>query len=450
LTQVTKLLSDFVAGLRYDDLPAEAVEALKRYVIDYYAACFAGFKVNGDFNRAVEALLLEMGGKPECDSLFLEERLPVMNAAFLNAVYAHGADMDDGNRKAMGHVGCHVISAVLALAQRLGASGKEILTAIDAGYEVYNRLAAAAQPGLVGRGFHSTGTAGAVACGAACARLMGLDGDGIYNSMAIAAVQASGLMLIAESGQACKPLNPANAARTGVLSAMLAGRGVRGPVNPLESQKGWLHAMCDQPALEMITEGLGVTHTVCESYMKPYPSCRHTHGAIDAALKLRERLMGKEIASVRVYIYPNAIRIAGQIHEPATLEDSKFSIHYALAVTLSRGRFGLEDLGLEGLTDEVRRLIAAITLIPDESMERRDEGIRGTRVQVETAKGEVFEETVSIPKGDAANPFTLDELKEKLARCAEGLIDREQQGRLVDNILALEQLERLGSMRLYD
>ncbi|MBQ3423613.1 MAG: MmgE/PrpD family protein [Clostridia bacterium] len=450
MIHVTELLSSFIGDLSYDDLPEEVVETLKRFLIDYYAACFAGIRVNGEFNRAIEGLILSPGGQEECDTLLSLRRVPVASAAFMNAIYAHGADMDDGNRKAMGHVGCHVLSALLALAQKVGASGRDLLVAMDAGYEVYNRIAAAAQPGLVHRGFHSTGTAGAVACGAACAKLLGLDREGIYDSMAIAAVQASGLMLSAESGQACKPLNPANAARTGVVSALLAAQGIKGPRDPLESSKGWFHAMCDAPALEMITADLGTVHTVCESYIKPYPSCRHTHGAIDAALKLREEVGDvSSIRAVRVYIYPNAIRIAGQIVKPASGEECKFSIHYALAVALIRGRFSLDDLDPEGLEESVTDILDRIQLIADDQMEQRDRGIRGAKVVIETVDDAEYACTVLIPRGDAANPLSMEELREKLADCADGIIGTEEQDALTNRILTLEQLKEIRSINLF-
>ena len=216
MIHATKILSEFAYKLKYEDLPSEVTQTTKKYIADYYAAAFAGIKVNRQFNDAVGEVILDMGGKAECDFIFSSERIPAPNAAFMSACYAHGADMDDGNRKAMGHVGAHVISAVLTLAQTLPVSGKDIITAINVGYEVYNRVAAAVQPGLVHRGFHSTGTAGAIACGAASAKLMGMDEEGIYNTMALSAIQASGLIIIAESGQCCKPINPANAAKTGI------------------------------------------------------------------------------------------------------------------------------------------------------------------------------------------------------------------------------------------
>ena len=453
MTHVTEILSKFIANLKYEDLPEEAVETTKTYILDYYAACFAGIKTNEKFNKVLEDIFFETRGKEEASVLLKNKKLPVGNAAFLNAVYAHGADMDDGNRKAMGHVAAHVMSAVFSLSESLSASGKDIITAINAGYEVYNRAAAAVQPGLVKRGFHSTGTAGALACGAAAAKLLGLDEKGVYNAISLSAIQSSGLMLITESGQACKPINPANAARIGILSAQMAQKGVESSVFPLESAKGWFRAMSDSVDETEVTDGLGEIFTICESYLKPHPSCRHTHCGIEAAIKIRNRILEKNgkidpknLKRIAVHIYPNAIRVAGSIKIPKTDEESKFSIHFALAVAFFRGHFNLEDLKLDGLESEILDIIEKIDIITDDSMENKKAGIRGAKVCLEQADGTVYEEYIGIPKGDAANPFTEKELHEKLASCAEGVISAEEQQRLISAVESFEKTEKYKSI----
>lgn len=447
----SKILSDFVYNLKFEDLPDDVVDTTKRYIADYYAACFAGVKVNGIFNDAVIDVITDMGGKAECDFIYSDKRIPTANAAFLSACMAHGADMDDGNRKAMGHVGAHVISTALTLCQTLDVDGKDIITAINAGYEVYNRVAAAVQPGLVHRGFHSTGTAGAIACGSVAAKLMGMDEEGIYNTMALCAVQASGLIIIAESGQSCKPINPANAAKTGILSAKIIDRGVKSSEYFLESKKGYFHAMSDEVDGNMITDGLGEIFTISESYMKPYPSCRHTHCGIECALDIRKRLPENSvIKDVKVYIYKNAIDIAGQIKVPKVSDDAKFSVHYSLAVALLKGHFNLGDLDISGIDDETLRIIDSIELIADSSMEDRDKGIRGSKVVVTTEDGSVLEKTVLIPLGDAANPLTWKDLEDKLSACAEGIISEEKQKKLMENIHNFDRFHKIDTINLYN
>lgn len=451
----TERLSEFAAGLTYEDLSAEVIETTKMFILDYYATCYAGHKVNETFNRAMLKIIGDMGGRSEATALFYARKLPAEHAAFLNAVYAHGADMDDGNRKAMGHVAAHVMSAVFALAETLEEiRWRDVFVAINVGYEIYNRVAAAAQPGLVRRGFHSTGTAGAIACGAACAKLMGMDAKGIYNTMAIAAIQASGLIIIAESGQSCKPINPANAAKTGILSAKLTACGVEGPIHPLESGKGWFHAMTDQVSEEAIVEGLGQVFTICESYLKPYPSCRHTHCGIEGALRIREQVIEQygaldpdAVAGVDVYIYRNAIQIAGQIEIPVTADDMKFSIHYSLALALLQGGFGLDDLSLDRIDDTVRGMIGKIRLIEDSTMEDTKAGIRGARVTVRMQGGAQYTAQVLIPKGDAANPFSWTDMETKLADCTAGLLSDRQRSLLEEHIRSISMEERFGSVK---
>ncbi len=450
MTHLSELLADFVYKLRYDALPQEAVETTKKYIADYYAACFAGVKVNKTFNSAVIDVIGDMGGKAECDYIFSDEKLPAPNAAFLSACFCHGADMDDGNRKAMGHVGAHVISTALTLAQILPISGKDIITAINVGYEVYNRVAAAVQPGLVHRGFHSTGTAGAIACGAVASKLMGMDKEGIYNTMALCAVQASGLIIIAESGQSCKPINPANAAKTGIISARIISKGVKSSEYFLESKKGFFHAMSDNVDESCITDGLGESFTICESYLKPYPSCRHTHCGIECALDIRKQLPENyDIKKINVYIYKNAIDIAGQIKVPKVSDDAKFSVHYSLAVALLRGHFNLGDLDISSIDEKLLKTIDAIELIEDPSMEDRKAGIRGSRVEVVLSSGTVYEKTVLIPLGDAAKMLTWDDLEEKLSACSDGFLTNTQQEKLIENIHNLDSKDKLNSINIY-
>lgn len=438
-----KILSRFVSKLDYQSIPLSAKENTRLFLADYICSAIAGKRTNKVFNNAVEKFVFSQGGAEESTVMFGGRKVPCSKAAFLNACYSHGADMDDGNRKAMGHVGAHVFSTVLALGEKLSSSEGDMLVAINVGYDVYCRVAAAAQPGLVHRGFHSTGTAGVIACAAAAAKLKGLDENGIYNAMAISVTMASGLMIVAESGQSIKPLNPAKAAECGILAAELSENGVCGGNLPFESEKGWFHSMTDKVDYSMITSGLGEIFCIDECYIKPYPSCRHTHCAIQAVLELREEysLSAEDIKSIKVYIYPNAIRIAGQIIKPETPDDSKFSIHYSAACAAVLGRFTLNELDFGSVPDEVFEVIKKIELIPDDSMENREKGIRGCKVEIECAENRTYSKTVLIPKGDPQNPFTAKDMRSKLLQCAEGFLSDSSREELLSTLLDFGKTE---------
>lgn len=438
---LTRTLSDFAVGLQYSNLPVEVVEQTKKYIIDYGAASIAGYKVNDEFNRALLSIIKEDGGAEQSSVLLESRRYPASAAAWMNAAYAHGADMDDGNRKAAGHIGAHVISAVFAVAERERSLWSNVITAINIGYDVFNRVVGASMPGLYNKGFHSTGVGGAMACAAACAKLCGMDSDGVYNAVSLAAVQSSGLIIIDESGQCCKPINPANAARIGVVSADIVRRGVNSPRNPLQSKKGWFNAFCDVVDESVITDGLGKQFTIMESYLKIYPTCRHTHCAIEAALNLRRRMKAKgvepdSIKAIKLSVYPAAIKSTGSIRYPQSDEEVKFSINYCLATALVKGRFGFEELNPSS-SDEANAVIEKIELITDTSLEDRKKGIRGARVELELLDGSFLTETVLIPRGEAAKPFGWDDLEKKMRSCIYGV---------ADDSFAEEVIERVKSI----
>lgn len=350
----------------------------------------------------------------------------------MNSLYGHGAELDDGNKKAMGHVGVHVIPAVFALADKLNSTKEEVLVALATGYEAYIRISSAAQPGMVQRGFHSTGMAGTLACSAACARLYHLDAQGIENAIALATTLSGGLLSYGDSRPAIKPLNPAKAAENGMFAAMLASEGVKGPAEALEGPNGWFHAVTNKIEEEMLKGSAYLLMHEC--YFKLYPSCRHTHCGIEAAINLHNRIKAEDIKAVYVYIYPNAIKLAGRIRFPQNQDETKFSIHYTLACALLYGSYGIDDMEHMKLSDEMVNLINKIHLISDEAMEDRFKNIRGTRVEIEKRNGEVIKETVLVPKGDPEKPLHIQDIINKLEECALGQADQKMIEKLVQII----------------
>ena len=145
-------------------------------------------------------------------------------------------------------------------------------------------------------------------------------------------------------------------------------------------------------------------------------------------------------------IYRNAINIAGQIVIPTTDEDAKFSIHYSLATALLQGTFGLEDLSTGNMTADVRSVIEKIHLIEDETMENRAEGVRGAGVHLWMKDGAEFSDVVRIPRGDAAKPFSWDDIREKLRVCADGLLTAQQQNSLLTAVDEFEMMENYGTI----
>ena len=429
------LTTDLCRDLAGIELKGKDREQLRTLIIDFFAAAYAGYKQNKTFNERVERVIYPQGGTEESWVLFQDKKYPARLAAFMNSLYGHGAELDDGNKKAAGHAGVHLIPAVFALADKMGSSNEDVLLALATGYETYIRVSSAAQPGLVARGFHSTGMAGTLACAAACSRLYHLDAQGIEDAIALATTMTGGLLSYGDSRPAIKPLNPGKAAENGVLAAMLANEGVQGPTESLEGQNGWFHAVTDEVHEEFLK---GSDHLLLhDCYFKLYPSCRHTHCGIDAAVALNGRVEVEQIEKVNVYIYPNAIKLAG-IKIPKDQDETKFSIQYTLACALLNGSYGIADMDPPRLTPDVLDLIERTELISDTSMEDRAKGIRGTRVEVVLKNGKREEETVLVPKGDPEKPLTRDDIIDKLRTCAKGQADEGALMKLVQNIKKIE------------
>lgn len=404
------------------ELSIEDKKQLQMLLLDFLAAVCAGYKSNIKFNSSVEKVLFSQKGISESSVFFKKEKYPARTAACINSIYCHGAELDDGHKKAMGHVGVHIIPAVFALAEAERKKQNEVMLAIAAGYETYIRISSAAQPGMVERGFHSTGMAGAPACAVACAKLLALDKAGIENAMSLACTMSSGLLTYSESRQMIKPINPAKAAETGVFAARLAQAGVKGPLNCLEGPNGWFRAVTEKIDESIMYDDNNKKLMIHDCYFKLYPSCRHTHCVIEAGIKLHNKVNIPQIRKIDVHIYPNAIRLAGQILFPKNADETKFSIHYTLACALLYGEYGIDYMNPSKIKHDVEDIIHKIRLITDESMENREKGIRGTKVTIYQENGDITSEIVLVPKGDPEKPLQKEDIIKKLRMCAKDLL----------------------------
>ncbi len=445
----TDLLTEYVHKLSFAALPGEAVEAAKRVLLDYLASAMAGYKINRTFNDALWSVMAEMAGKKESRVLFQGARLPAPHAALMNAAYGHGADLDDGHRTAQGHPGVPVIPAVLALAEAHGLGGRAVITAIVAGYDIFVRMATALNPSHLLRGFHTTGTVGTLASAGAAAKILNLPPAQIRTALSLAALQAAGLLEVAESGQMAKPFHPAKAAFNAVLAARLAEKGAEGPREPLEGKKGFIRAFADQADLDALGKDLGRKFRISSCYIKLYPACRHTHGAIDAALKLRQAggfSLGS-LRAVKVHVYPAAINLTGSIFKPRNEDEAKFSLPYTVATALTKGHFALKDLdAAAGLDRETRGVIAKLEIVSDPKLENRAANLRGARVELVLKDGTTLTEEVRLPKGDPEVPATAADMAQKLAFCAEDLFPAARQRAILKAVDNLDRLEGIGGL----
>jgi 2-methylcitrate dehydratase PrpD len=445
----TDLLSDFIHKLRFEDLPKGVVESAKLFLLDYLASAMAGYKINHLFNDALWRVFGPMGGKKESRVFFHKAKLPAPNAALLNAAYGHGADMDDGNRTAQGHPGVAVMPVALSLAEAHRLTGRDVILAMVVGYDIFVRLATAMNPSHLSRGFHTTGTVGTIAAGGAAAKALNLDPDKVRNSLSFAALQAAGLLEVAESGQMAKPLHPAKAAFSGILSARLSEAGAEGPREPLEGRKGFIKAFTDHIDLDILLKDLGKDFRISSCYFKLYPACRHTHAAIDAASNLRRSGIPSPalLEKIKVHVYPAAINLTGSITEPKNEDEAKFSLAYTVATALTKGNFTLQDLDVAKSFDgAAQALVSKIEIISDPLLENRAANIRGARVELVLKDGTLRQEVVKLPKGEPEVPVTFEDIEVKMASCADNVFPVERLQAIARTVKKLDKLKNMDSL----
>jgi 2-methylcitrate dehydratase PrpD len=424
---ISNQLASFTANCRYDRLPAEVQELARQCLLDWIGSAARGaIEPPAQMYREVAK---EEGGKPRATALPDGMKTSIAWAAQINGCASHTMEMDDLHPTSVLHPAAPIISAAVAVAESIHASGPQLLEAIVAGYEVGIRAGEAA-----GRShyhfWHTTATCGTFGATAAAARLLGLNEEQIVHALGTAGTQAAGLWQFLDDGAMSKQLHPAHAAAAGILSAELAKRGFTGATQIFEGRKGILAAMSKDPAPEMLTEGLGKTYRISTNSFKKHASCRHTHSAIDSTLLLRER--GVKIQNLRqleVRVYPASYDLLNPV-QPTSAYAAKFCLPFTISSALSRGHVTLADFeNLEA--EDIRATMARVTVIRDESLGSEYPEKWPARVTATMESGDIVAANVEYPKGDAKNPLTLAELQDKFRALTDRVLTKSQQEHIV-------------------
>lgn len=422
----TRKLAAFVSTLRYEDLPPVVVEAAKACLLDLLGCCIRGSK------EPPAAIIRDLFASESCGRAatvicpHIFAASP-MFAALMNGASSHALDMDDAYAPGHCHLGTAVIPAALAVAEEAKASGKALITAIVAGYEVMARVAQSVMPDSYYY-WHATSTAGAFGAAAAAGKLLGLDTQRMMYCLGSAGTQAAGLFEFMRDGADSKVLHAAKACFNGVLSACLARKGFTAAERILEGEKGFCKAMMKDPPLEKLTEGLGETWAILENCFKPYTCCRWTHSAIDAARQLRKEhsIDPGHIQSILVKAHPMALDMVDNA-DPKTVYGCKFSIQYCVALVLHKGQAWVDDFSEANMHDpEIRRVTAlcgtepAVTYEPDGKLQDKN-----SELFITMKNGGIYHARVPYPLGNPENPMTFDELNGKFASLASSCYDEE-------------------------
>jgi len=427
MTGLTRQLAELVAGIEFPQLPAEAVETVKRGTIDCIGVLFAGRE-----EPVVKLLLDQVSDGKDATLLFERRRAGSADAALLNATAAHALDYDDTGLD--GHPSVVLVPTVLAEGERLGASGRELIAAYVAGYETWAELIGRDADKHHGKGWHPTAVFGAVGAAAAASRISKLHADKTANALGIAASMASGL--VANFGSMTKPFQAGRAAQSGIQAARLAAAGMTASPDALEHGSGFLAAVSPRGRTRLDGEIREKSnwHILRHGVnIKRYPVCYALHRSIDGVLDLDVSPAEIEAVEVRV----GALQAVMLRHSsPQTALDAKFSAQFAMAAALLNRKVGLAELRDEFVRSEkVQSLMRKVRVAStDEADPEEPLFAPFDFVTLRLASGKtVKSKEVRHARGHARNPFSLQELRAKFDDCTGG-----QQQALLERLLHLE------------
>ncbi|GAX90110.1 MmgE/PrpD family protein [Effusibacillus lacus] len=434
---LSEKLARFIVNTSYEDLPEDVVGFTKLCILDWLGSAVAGS--SKEPVRIIDELAREMGGAEQA-SLVTGGKTSLTHAALVNGAASHVVELDDIHKSSIIHAATVVVPAALAVAEWMNKSGKDLIAAVAIGYDVCFRIGEAVSPSHY-YFWHNTATCGTFGATAATAKLLDLNEQQIVHALGNAGTQAAGLWEFIVDGAMTKQLHTGKAAMNGLLASLLAQKGFTGPSKILEGDRGFFKAMAETFDEERISDKLGQQFKITENSFKIHASCRHTHPAIDLALKLKKEhaIRPEEIREIRVGGYKAVYDITNNPN-PQTVYASKFSLQFCASLAFVKGKAGLADFTEETLWDPaIRALMERVKLTVDPEVDSAYPEKWGSAVAVETQQGEVHRLTTDYPKGDPENPVTADDLVQKFRELAAHLSDSEK-NRFVDTVLHLESV----------
>jgi len=333
---ITRLLAEFVATHPSRGW-SEAVDHEAHRTFLNWLGCAVGAAQHEAVRAALAAVQL-LQPAPQAAVLGRADRVDMASAALVNGISSHTFDFDDTHLRTVIHPAGPVASALLALAEVRGASGRALIDALVLGIDVSCRLGNVMYPEHYDRGWHITGSTGSIGAAAGCARLLGLDAHRTAMALGIAASQPVGLR--EQFGTMSKPLHPGAAARAGLMSALMAGQGFTASPRALEAPRGYVQVVSTRADWHEATEALGERFEISLNTYKPFACGIVVHPGIDACAQLRAQgVRAEEVERIELKVHPLVLELCGK-KEPADGLAAKFSIYHACAAGLLFGRAG--------------------------------------------------------------------------------------------------------------
>ena len=443
--EVTAILAKFTTDLHYEKIPRKAVETAKIALRDCLGVALAGSREE-DARIAAEIARQERA-REETSVIGQGFRTSALNAALANGTAAHALDFDH-SFTIMGQPTAPVAPATFALGEALGASGRQVIEAYVAGFEVTAKLVHSLRDSAHD-GWHAPSTLGSFGAAAACSKLLGLDAAKTQMALGITASMASGI--VANFGTMTKPLHVGLGARNGVLAAKLAGGGYTANPKAIEGGFGFYSVLHENTEIhEQAIEELGRSYALITDGLriKPYPCGGLTHQVIDSVLEFRAKhgLTAEMIDRVDVDVVKHTFdRIVFRV--PQTGIQGKFCMPYLVARAIIDGKIGLHIFTDSAVRDQnVLKLAERVQMNLDSNLKKSDAAGRPCRVTVRLKNGQTFTREAQHAKGGPEHPMSEAELRDKFTECAREVLDARSAAQASDYIDNLETLSDIRTL----
>ncbi|MBX6318494.1 MmgE/PrpD family protein [Pigmentiphaga sp.] len=402
-----------------------------------------GCAVGAARHEAAEAALAAVAvlqPAPQATVIGRKEKVDAASAALVNGITSHTFDFDDTHLKTIIHPAGPVASAVLALAELKGATGRQLIDALVLGIDVACRMGNVIYPDHYDRGWHITGTTGMLGAAAGCARLLGLDADRTQMALGIAASQPVGLR--EQFGTMTKPFHPGAAARAGMMSALLAQHGFTASPRALEAPRGFVQVVSTKAAWHEATDELGERFEISFNSYKPFACGIVIHPSIDACVQLRDQgVTADQVERIELKVHPLVLELTGK-KEPADGLQGKFSVYHGCAAGLIFGKASEDEYSDEivnrpDLVALRRKVIATV----DERLDEASADV--TALLADGRKVHVF---VEHAIGSLQRPMSDEDLERKFRGMADPILGAGRAAELIQACWRLSDVEDLAAL----
>jgi 2-methylcitrate dehydratase PrpD len=412
----TVRLAEYAAGLRYDDLPAEVIQRAKDCITDTVAVIVLGNAMPWSQIVIRYAQRIGAGGR----SRIMGAHGPTLHApaaALANGTLAHAFESDNLTKPGAGvHPGATLLPPALAIAQERGNTGRELITAVVAGFEVMYRIGYATKHSNEKRGFHAPGTTGPFGASVAAGTLLKLSPEAMTNALGIAGSMAAGLMEFARSGTGAmvKRLHLGRAAEAGVVAASLAADGFTGPSSVIEGEAGFLKVFCTEWDMADVTRGLGTDYATMNLCLKKFPVHMTAQTGVQAVLELQAEhgFTGAQVDRVTVAGTERMATI-NNIRNPTDIMMAQYSIPFCVALALFRDPRDPASFDDQVLTNaDIRAMCDRVAITVAEPPTK----VPGASIVTIMLKGgRTLTREVDEFNGTPARPLDRNELRDKFA-----------------------------------